>query len=317
MSKFESKIIAIKDLALNFSNKQNVRDATHKGIIDTIRDSILNPKECFAAKSHGITLYVDETHYDLTTGLGVISILNGGHTYEAIKQARAKGFTHNPEIVVSINSEVPPKELMAILVAKNTGVAVTTTQTKQANGDFEHLKGLLGAEISNKIQWRSKLNTNSYKATAILQFLKLFETTRPTIDVYVNVGTTVMKDTKWLDEMLTGMSSTSLQDILKLRDLLSVHLIEASGKFVQNNKPYLVKDGNAKRAAPHPLILFVMSHCRKFYSKDKHCLTMSPELILKTQEVQDAVAFVRNATSQVDRRIPSIMREVLHNFWGK
>jgi AIPR protein len=160
-------VVEVNDLPdLSDWRKINIRDPKLTGELPrAIRDSFLSNKETFVFLNRGIVLAVDSAEFDNSKGqlhLTMVNpnlhgLLDGGHTYEVIKQNR-KQFSENSEkqyVKVEVIEGFDAKELVNLVDARNSSNQVKDESLMNLANEFKKIKDVFeGESYANKIAYK-------------------------------------------------------------------------------------------------------------------------------------------------------------------
>ena len=151
--------ISIMNLSTKLSNELNPCEPTNDRLIDLIAKSLRSKGIPFDCLNRGITVAVDSSgDYDLTTGRGVQSIVDGGHTYAAIKKVRSsnKFQTDHKVNICVIRGDDVLSNIVSIADARNNGQRLNAELRSNYGGVFDCIKKQIPEKYSELIAWKSR-----------------------------------------------------------------------------------------------------------------------------------------------------------------
>jgi hypothetical protein len=155
---FNQKFVEMRvnRLSLDLPNKLNPRAALDNVLIKKLERSLLNLATDFSALNQGLVIITSDNHACLETGRNVVSIINGGHTYKAICNLRAKGeLKSDPYIWVRLIQAESKDDIARIAECLNTSSKIHPRLLRNSDGTLDTIKRCLTKEQRERITWRT------------------------------------------------------------------------------------------------------------------------------------------------------------------
>jgi hypothetical protein len=271
--------VRLKDLPLDFTLGPNARFAKMsarpvKDMLDTLR---MQP-EAFVLNNNGIMLVAkslkaegdeveivcaepDEDDEDMP-GHGV---LNGGHTYLALRQAFAdpKKYPFAPDlatVVLTVALNVEEEDIWKISKARNTSEKVPLYALRNLAGDWSDLKAHLPPDVRQRVAFKPnepEREDAEFDATDLVRRLAIFNNNlfpavegQHPVKAYTAIGALVKQ---YKPEEFKALAPL-LPDILKLEELIVKHYEKVNG-IPAKGEGKLAVFSKASGCSPQPMTL--------------------------------------------------------------
>jgi hypothetical protein len=272
--------VNIKNLPHDFNTKTNPRPVNKKSkVYKALLNSIKTYKECpFHLKNRGITLTAANVSVDLdteskrkiikinTTDDNLHGLIDGGHTYDAIKEAIEDLDDFNPVFCTLEIIQGAEAFFEDISLGKNTSKQVEDVSIANQKGLFENLaENLKNTPLEDKVALTENI-PNLLSVKDVICLMKLFDhknhgTDDPPLAAYTSKGS--------VSDQFIRACETGEKDWLSLQNLLP-QIIDLANYIEQNIPKAYNKAGNKYGARTKVGVQ---------KSKKGYSLTFDPEII--------------------------------------
>ncbi len=224
--------MACADLPPGISMEPNARRPNIRGkIYKTMKNELLDRDDGrFYIRNAGITILADsvekvsdnEWQVDIKPEQGIV---DGGHTYEVIQEAKEEGLPDNQFVSVTVFAGNAEKIETDLVRGRNTSKQVKQMSVLNKRGLFDEWKDVVGKNQKH-IKWRES-DSGVIDANDLIRVLTLFnisaypngDETNPPLKVYSGKATLLEDYERSRDEFLRLSNITN--DILYLHDYIS------------------------------------------------------------------------------------------------
>lgn len=220
---FNQKFVEVRanKLCLTLPNKLNPRASLDTRLIGKLEKSLKSLSTDFSALNNGMVVIVSDNYACLETGKNVVSIINGGHTYRAICNLRAKlgEIESDPHIWVRLIQAEDLEHIAKISKCLNTTSKLSPRLLRNAEGKYDHIKSCIPAAMRGNITWRTTVKMKGKTSPDLLLATLAGLSGSSTGNIILHKPSADTWTTRW-----ESFTEKKLVDIIKIMEVVSQDL---------------------------------------------------------------------------------------------
>lgn len=259
--------VHLNEIPVDFPLSPNPRVPKPNDVIRRVRESLKSDSEVFHILNRGITISAKSAEYsnsdelltlDIPDGEDEYGILDGGHSYYAVQEIKAK-YEELPNQYVKLEVLTGVEEILPdIASARNFSKAVKAISLATYRKELDWLKNAMG-DVSTKVKWSENdalpFDVLDYIQALFAFDIKRFSAASHPLESYKNAG-------KCLDAAANGeltYLSPVTPDIIKLYDTIRFtwwNMYKSPDETGRNGRPGRLKEVQERQRGRGKLLQF-------------------------------------------------------------